>query len=141
MPPIDAALARLVRRRAGARCEYCQMPQAADADPFEIDHIIARKHGGPSASGNLCLSCLYCNSFKGSDIGGRDRRTRRLTPLFNPRRHKWARHFRWQGAVLAGRTPIGRVTVALLHINDPFRVALREGLIAEGVFPPAETTD
>ena len=38
---------------------------------------------------------------------------------------------------LIGRTPIGRVTVALLHINDDYRVELREGLIAEGVFPPA----
>jgi len=38
--------------------------------------------------------------------------------------------------VLIGRTPVGRVTVALLRINDPFRVELREGLIAEGVFPP-----
>jgi len=59
-----------------------------------------------------------------------------LTPLFNPRRHKWARHFRWQGAYLIGRTPVGRVTVALLHINDEYRVELREGLIEEGVFPP-----
>lgn len=50
---------------------------------------------------------------------------------------KWARHFRWTGAVLLGRTHIGRVTIALLNINDPFRVALREALIAEGVFRPA----
>jgi len=30
--------------------------------------------------------------------------------------------------------PIGRVTIAL-HINDEYRVELREELIAEGVFP------
>jgi hypothetical protein len=81
-------------------------------------------------------ACVFCNSFKGSDISGRDRNTRKLTPLFNPRRHKWARHFRWQGAYLIGRTPVGRVTVALLHINDRYRVELREQLIEEGVFPP-----
>jgi HNH endonuclease len=133
---MDAALSRLVWQRAKGRCEYCQMPQAADDDPFEIDHIIARKHSGPTVASNLCLSCLYCNSFKGSDISSRDPKTRKLTPLFNPRRNKWAKHFRWQGAVLIGRTPVGRVTVALLRINDPFRVELREGLIAEGVFPP-----
>ena len=60
--------------------------------------------------------------------------TRKLTPLFHPRRHKWERHFRWQGPYLIGRTPIGRVTVALLNVNDPFRVELRELLIEEGLF-------
>jgi hypothetical protein len=81
--------------------------------------------------------CSFCNSFKGSDIAGLDPRTGRLTALFNPRRHKWARHFQWQGPYLIGRTPAGRVTVRVLNINDPFRVELREGLIAEGLFPPA----
>jgi hypothetical protein len=133
---MDAALTRLVWQRAKGRCEYCRMPEAADDAPFEIDHVIARKHRGPTVAGNLCLSCYYCNSFKGSDISSLDRPSRKLTPLFNPRRHKWARHFRWQGACLVGRTPIGRVTVALLHINDEYRVELREELIAEGVFPP-----
>ncbi len=106
-------------------------------DPFEIDHIIAEKHKGPTVAANLCLSCFYCNSFKGSDISSRDVVKRKLTPLFNPRRHKWARHFRWKGAYLVGRTAIGRVTVELLRINDRFRVAFREGLMDEGLFPPA----
>jgi hypothetical protein len=38
---------------------------------------------------------------------------------------------------LIGRTAVGRVTVAVLNINDPLRVELRERLIGEGVFPPA----
>lgn len=46
---MDAALARLVWRRARRRCEYCQMPQAYDEAAFEIDHIIAKKHGGRPA--------------------------------------------------------------------------------------------
>jgi hypothetical protein len=62
-----------------------------------------------------------------------------LTPLFNPRRDKWLRHFRWLGAYLLGRTPIGRVTVDVLNINDPFRVELRDELIKEGLFPPGES--
>ena len=61
--------------------------------------------------------------------------TRKLTPLFNPRRHKWSRHFRWEGSYLIGLTPIGRITIKLLKINDPFRVELRDELIAEGLFP------
>ena len=134
---MDATLLRQVWQRAGYCCEYCRIPQDYDDTPFEIDHIIARKHGGPTVASNLALSCFYCNSFKGSDIGGLDSQTRKLTPLFNPRRHKWAWHFRWQGAYLIGRTPVGRVTVAVLNVNDPFRIELREGLIEEGIFPPA----
>ncbi len=134
---MDAALIRLVWQRANGRCEYCLMPQAADDATCEIDHIIARKHSGPTDASNLCLSCYYCNSFKGTDLSSPDPKTRKLTPLFNPRRHKWAKHYRWQGAYLIGRTAVGRVTVVLLHINDDYRVELREGLIEEGVFPPA----
>jgi hypothetical protein len=134
---MDAALIRQVWQRAGSRCEYCRMHQDHDEATFEIDHIIARKHGGPTVARNLALSCFWCNSFKGSDLAGLDPSTRKLTPLFNPRRHKWSRHFRWDGPWLRGRTAIGRVTIAVLHINDPFRVELRAGLIAEGLLPPS----
>jgi len=129
---MDAAVIREVWRRADGRCEYCQLSQEFDDRPFEIDHIRSQKHRGPAIASNLALSCFRCNSFKGSDISSIDVATRKLTPLFNPRRHKWARHFRWEGAYLVGRTPIGRVTVALLHINDELRVELREELIADG---------
>ena len=134
---MDATLTRQVWRRAHGHCEYCQLSQEFDDRAFEIDHIRSQKHLGPTIAGNLALSCFRCNSFKGSDISGRDSKTGKLMPLFNPRRHKWTRHFYWQGAYLIGRTPIGRVTVAVLRINDPFRVELREMLIEEGVFPPA----
>jgi HNH endonuclease len=134
---MDAALTRLVWRRANGCCEYCRMPQAADPATFAIDHIVALKHEGPTSAGNLCLSCYYCNAFKGSDLASIDRKTRKLTPLFNPRRHKWVKHFRWDGAYLMGRTAIGRVTITLLHINDDYRVGLREGLIEEKAFPPS----
>jgi HNH endonuclease len=129
-----AALAEHVRNRAHGRCEYCRLPQKATHVPFEIDHIRTRKHEGPTILSNLALACWYCNSFKGSDISSIDVVTRKLTPLFNPRRHKWTTHLRWKGAYLIGRTPIGRVTVALLHINDEIRVELQESLIAEELF-------
>ncbi len=131
---MDAAIIREVWRRADGRCEYCQLSQEFDDRPFEIDHICSQEHHGPTVASNLALSCFRCNSFKGSDISSIDVVTRKLTPLFNPRRHKWTTHFRWKGAYLIGRTPIGRVTVALLHINDELRVELRESLIAEGLF-------
>ena len=56
--------------------------------------------------------------------------------LFHPRVHKWSAHFRWDGPMLVGRTDIGRTTVEVLEINLPHRVAMREALIDEGVFPP-----
>jgi HNH endonuclease len=133
---MDAALIRQVWLRAKRCCEYCRMSQDYDDTPFEIDHIVAKKHGGATHEGNLSLSCFYCNSFKGSNIAGRDRKTRKLAPLFNPRRHQWKRHFRWEGAYLRGRTAIGRVTIAVLNINDLFRVELRQTLIEEGISPP-----
>jgi hypothetical protein len=103
---------------------------------FEIDHIIARKHRGSTRAGNLCLACFACNNHKGPNISGLDTQTKKIVPLFNPRRHKWHRHFRWDGPVLVGLTPAGRATVAVLEINLDYRVAFRQGLIAEGVFPP-----
>jgi hypothetical protein len=56
-----------------------------------------------------------------------------MTRLFHPRRRKWDRHFRFEGAVIVGRTPIGRVTVAVLQMNLPHRVAQRAALLAEGI--------
>jgi HNH endonuclease len=111
------------------------MPEIYDRPGFEIEHIIARQHRGPTASGNLAWACFTCNKRKGPNLSGIDSVTNRLVPLFHPRRHKWSRYFRWQGAVLIGRTPTGRATIAVLGINLPLRVRLRQELIDEGVFP------
>ena len=131
---MDAALQRLVRQRAGGRCEYCRLPQAASGVPFEIDHIIARHHKGRTVASNLADACIYCNGYKGPNISGLDAVTGKLTPLFNPRRHKWSYHFRYEGGVLVGRTAIGRTTVEVLRINLPNLVALREVLMEDGLF-------
>jgi hypothetical protein len=112
------------------------VPQQADALPFHIDHIIAQQHGGESVAGNLALACYACNLHKGPNLAGRDPRTLKVVRLFDPRRHPWHRHFRWDGPVLMGRTAIGRATVVTLGINRPHRVELRQFLIGEGTFPP-----
>jgi hypothetical protein len=80
------------------------------------------------------LACFADNHHKGPNLAGIDPKTRKKVWLFNPRRHKWDRHFFWHGAVLVGRTPIGRATIAVLQINAPHRVAQRAALMAEGVF-------
>ena len=130
---MDELLIDLVWSRAGGACEYCLMPKAFYPAPFPIDHIIARQHDGPTVSRNLALSCLHCNSHKGPNIAGRDKITKQLTPLFNPRRHRWTRHFKWDGPYILGRTPIGRVTVGVLNMNSDFLVRLREELMKDGL--------
>ncbi len=132
---MDKALEREVWRRAGNACEYCRMPQAFYDTRHQVDHVIARQHGGPTAADNLALACFPCNNHKGPNIAGVDPRTGQVVPLFHPRRDRWSDHFRWRGPILAGRSPAGRATVRVLAINDPDAVAVRRALIAEGVFP------
>jgi hypothetical protein len=104
--------------------------------PFQIDHVLALFHGGKTVAENLALACFTCNNRKGANLSGIDPDSGALVRLFNPRRDRWKRHFRWQGALLLGRTRSGRATIAVLGINLPHRVRLRERLTAEGVFPP-----
>jgi hypothetical protein len=126
-----------VRERAGYRCEYCQLSEEhAAVVPFQVEHAIARQHGGITALSNLALSCHHCNLHKGPNLTGIDPKTKRLTRLFHPRRHVWRRHFRWDGPLLVGRTAVGRTTIAVLAANLPDRLQLRRELIEEGVFPP-----
>jgi hypothetical protein len=59
---MDAELRRLVRERAGSRCEYCGMRQEFDELPFQIEHVIPRKHHGSDEEDNLALACFACNN-------------------------------------------------------------------------------
>ena len=74
------------------------------------------------------------HGYKGPNLTGRDPATGKVTVLYHPRRHKWGYHFRYQGGTLIGRTAIGRTTIDVLQINRPYLVAIREVLIAAGVF-------
>jgi len=124
-----------VRRRARGLCEYCQVPQRNTRFPHQVDHIIATKHRGPNTGSNLALACYACNKHKFSNISGIDPESGAIVRLFHPRRHKWSAHFKWDGAVLVGRTAIGRTTIEVLEINMPHRVEFRSMLIDEGAFP------
>lgn len=135
---MNKRLERLVRQRAHSACEYCRAHTFAYEQPFHIDHIISRKHGGLTTESNLAFACLDCNAYKGTDISGIDAQTAALTRLFNPRLDQWREHFRWNGPVLTGLTPIGRATVVVLRINLPIRVRARAILIEEGVFLSSE---
>ena len=129
---MDAQLREEVWRRASGRCEYCHFPSDCAELDFQIDHVIARKHGGSTESANLALACFYCNSHKGPNIAGVDPVSQEIVTLFHPRRDSWLKHFRWHGPLLEGCTPSGRATIAVLRINDTEAIAVREALVAEG---------
>jgi hypothetical protein len=120
-----------VRRRARGRCEYCHLPEIAFELRHEIDHVIAQKHHGPTTLENLALCCGRCNLHKGPNLSGIDPDTGLIQPLFNPRSDRWRDHFRWNGPVIVGVTPIGRATIDVLVMNDPNRVDTRRRLMEE----------
>jgi hypothetical protein len=126
-------LGAIIRRDAGGRCEYCGIPEVPFGLPHVLDHILARQHGGKTEPKNLALACGQCNLHKGPNLSGVDPATRRLTRLFNPRKDHWAKHFRYDQAILIGLTPIGRATVIVLAINKRTRVAARQAFIATGI--------
>ena len=129
---MNRELARSVRERAGGRCEYCRLPQLALLLPFQVDHILAAQHEGQSVLDNLALACPHCNRYKGPNIAGRDPDSGELVRLFHPRIDLWTDHFEFQGARIAGRTPIGRATVRVLAMNAEEPLLFRDQLIEEG---------
>jgi len=134
---ITYSLRQYVIERAARCCEFCLISQDDVPQQHEIDHLLARKHGGQSVAENLALTCFPCNRYKGADITAIDPDTQNIVPLFNPRVQVWSDHFALVGAKIVGRTPIGRATVALLRFNLPVRVDHRRLLIQKGRYPPA----
>jgi hypothetical protein len=67
---MEAVLQELVWERAVRRCEYCRMFQDYDDTLFQIDHIVAVCHGGPTRSGNLALACFLWFHCASSTFAG-----------------------------------------------------------------------
>jgi HNH endonuclease len=132
---VSAALRQQVIDRAQSRCEYCLLPEAFSIYHHEVDHLIALKHGGQTASDNLVLACLPCNRHKGSDLTSIDPVSGKVTLLFNPRIQLWRDHFQLQEGYILGLSAIGRTTVFLLRFNDLTRIQVRQNLIAYGLYP------
>ena len=133
---IGVVLRREVIERAGNCCEYCRINAVDRAIDLAIDHVIAVKHGGATTSDNLCLSCYWCNSYKGSDLSSVDWESDgAIVPLYNPRRQQWSEHFRLEGVYIQPLTASGRVTVYLLRLNVSERMEERELLRELGVYP------
>jgi DNA-directed RNA polymerase subunit RPC12/RpoP len=123
---VTVAEKAFVRARAGDRCEYCQSRQSDE--PFfryQIEHVVAKQHGGGDDPANLALACPHCNSHKGPNLAGLDPLGGALTPLFDPRVQRWEDHFVHRGPLVMGQSAVGRATVGVLNLNDRVRVELR----------------
>jgi glutaredoxin len=131
MSYVPAVLRQQVIERADSKCEYCLFPQSLSFLAFEMEHIIAQKHGGATTAENLALACPYCNRAKGTDLGSLDPETGQLTPFFNPRTQRWAAHFRLDGAAILPLTDEGRVTATILQLNQSERMQERARLMAD----------
>jgi hypothetical protein len=134
-PYLSQALRRQVAARADNLCEYCLVHEQETAFGCAVDHVISLKHGGTSDIGNLAYACVFCNRFKGSDIGSIILETQEFTRFYNPRRDRWADHFQLTDAVLSPLTSIGQVTARILGFNDSDRLLERQLLIAQQKYP------
>jgi hypothetical protein len=131
-----ADIVRAVEARAGERCEYCRMHQALQGATFHVEHALPSSRGGASDLDNLAWGCPSCNLHKSDRIEVLDPESGQIVPLFHPRRHCWAEHFRWDGYHLIGLTPSGRATVLALDLNHPRRLRIRRAEELFGLFPP-----
>lgn len=141
-PPkrISIALRRRVAETARWRCGYCQTSQHIIGPLLEIDHIIPEARGGTHAENNLFLACPMCNGYKADRQEAPDPESGVVVSLFNPRTELWVEHFEWieDGAIIQGKTPAGRATVAALNMNHPDVVAARRLWVAAGWHPPTD---
>ncbi len=133
-----AELRRLVVARAFNCCEYCWSLARYSLHIFALEHVIPKKRKGKTIASNLALACQGCNGFKHIRIKARDPLTRKIVPLYHPRRHVWREHFTWSDDYLEilGLTPTGRATVVALRLNRAEVVNLRRILIAFNEHPP-----
>jgi hypothetical protein len=125
---MDDETTLFVRTRAGEHCEYCRLPQQYYTELFQIEHIVARCHGGGDELPNLALACRHCNLHKGPNLSGIDPESSELTRLFDPRTDAWEEHFTIERGVVRGRAAIGRTTVYVLNMNTERRIELRLAL-------------
>jgi 5-methylcytosine-specific restriction endonuclease McrA len=123
---MDPAQKARVRKRAGNRCEYCQLRQEdSPLATLHIEHIIPKSHNGSDNLDNLALACIDCNLHKGPNLTGIDPETNKVTELFHPRLQRWDDHFEWRGIYVVGKTAIGRTTIRVLNMNSDDQLALR----------------
>lgn len=135
---VSEYLRRLVRERAGNRCEYCRCHQDFVFGKLQIDHVWPIAKGGLDTEDNLCLACELCNQHKWTKTDHADPLTGKHVALFNPRKQQWAEHFAWteDGTKIIGLTDCGRATVDALKLNNDLAVTVRKNWVLAGWHPP-----
>jgi HNH endonuclease len=124
-----------IAKRAENRCEYCRIHEDDMFIGFEIDHIIANKHGGGNEIENLAYACPHCNQHKGSDLVTFIDSYDDIVMLYNPRKQKWEEHFETNLGEIIAKTKIGKATIKLLKMNDIDLIILRNMLSEIGRYP------
>ena len=125
-----------VVRRAGNRCEYCQLLAQLQVGGFEVDHIVPRSRGGQTDWANVALACPHCNARKWAHVEGEDPASGQQVALFNPRTQRWEDHFQWAAQssfAIVGLSAQGRATIARLQMNHPDLVNIRRLLATLGI--------
>lgn len=138
---IPVEVERRVHAAARDRCGYCLSPQHLVMARLEVEHIIPKARGGSDDESNLWLSCPLCNRFKSDLTNATDAESGGAVPLFNPREQNWFEHFAWSndGLRIVGLTPIGRATVAALHLaDDADAIEVRSYWVLAGWHPPKD---
>ena len=136
---IAVEIERKVRVDAQNRCGYCLSPQKLVMARLEIEHIMPLSKGGTDDESNLWLACPICNGHKAGKTTATDPVTGKIVKLFNPRTQVWKEHFQWSadGILIIGQTPVGRATIAVLHLdNDPEALEVRSYWVQVGWHPP-----
>ncbi|OKH15181.1 HNH endonuclease [[Limnothrix rosea] IAM M-220] len=128
---LSRKLRDLVAERANHACEYCKINEQDTALSCAIDHIISLKHGGSNEADNLAYACVFCNRYKGSDIGSIIWETKDFVRFYHPRWDVWEEHFQFQQTQIKPLTPIGNVTAKILCFNEPNRILERQYLLGE----------
>jgi len=121
-----------IAERAKNRCEYCLYPQQPSSHIRSTTS--SKQHGGSDEIENLAFCCALCNRIKDPNLASLDPKTKKLTPLFNPREERWRDHFRPEEASIIGLTPAGRTTVFLLQLNSETRLNERLYLLESGFY-------
>jgi hypothetical protein len=138
---IPVEVDRRVRNAARNRCGYCLSPQHLVMARLEIEHTIPISKGGSNDESNLWLACPICNRYKSDKTTAVDPETGDNAELFKPQSQVWSDHFYWSenGLQIIGKTPIGRATVAALHLSDdPDVLVVRSYWVQAGWHPPTD---
>jgi hypothetical protein len=144
--PVSEADKLFVRQRANYLCEYCHSSERVSPSRFTMEHITPQSLGGPDHTDNLALACRRCNERRYNITEALDPQTRKVVPLFNPRKQVWREHFVWitSNTVIEGITAVGRATCQCLDLNDERYLeedsirATRRLWVQAGLHPPKE---